>query len=343
MSDEKMRELMSRMAEMSPKPPDFPDGVLTAKPVRPQRSGAWVFAVAGLAVLVLALPFVFWGGGRGQVASPSDTTLPEASPTTAPEISSRWLAVFLVQDVDSSHQGNPTIVPVSPVVDWDQLDDQGRPLGDSEVRLLTNLDRLGLNLSDGFRSAVPSGVELLSESRELVEGEWIVILDMNEEFRNGAGGALADFTMLSQLIYTATQNHPPGRVLFTIEGETIEDFGMEGLSLVDPVGRDSFLDHLNLIIITEPVTVDTDGVLTVRGRANVFEANVLYRFDHEDSDVIGHVTATCGTGCWGEFEITMDISSGSYGDADLLVYTGSGEDGSPVNVVRIPRSAWIQE
>src|SRR5690606_19484408 len=149
-------------------------------------------------------------------------------------------------------------------------------------------------------------------------------------------GLLADFTMLNQFIYTASVI-PERAVLFTFNGEPIEAFGSEGLSLVDPVDRATFLDHLNLIIITTR-PYEVDGVITIEGKANLFEATVSYRTMGPDGPgKSGYTTATCGTGCWGDFEVTIEAAD-LPADGWIEVFGESAKDGSHENVVVIPGS-----
>jgi hypothetical protein len=109
------------------------------------------------------------------------------------------------------------------------------------------------------------------------------------------------------------------------------------LSLVDPVGRDAFLDQLHMINLTHPVEEVEDGYQVV-GIANVFEATVsLAVLDgagavvHED-----FVTATCGTGCWGEFGTAIDAEHIMPGESSIRLFVHSAEDGSVVEAITVP-------
>jgi hypothetical protein len=193
-----------------------------------------------------------------------------------------------------------------------------------------------LFLPDGFTNFIPAPVEVLSVS---MEGQ-LVTVDMNEAFVNGAGGLLADFTMLNQLIYTAGYIYAGdgdefSEVLFTVRGEPVTAFGSEGLDLSQPVSRDLFLDQLNSVNLFSSIS-SWFSPLIVTGFANVFEATVSV----EVVDVAGNVvhedftTATCGTGCWGTYEFTVDYSF--VGGETVRVFWNSAEDGSPTDVVSIP-------
>lgn len=333
-NEKKMKDLMAGMVSMSPQPPDFPEEMEMAKPsVQRRRSPALIFAVAAAAVLVLAVPLFLWDGGDGEpVGGDTTTTSAPATETTVPtttttvplpvEVSG---VVYLYQEPGNSFTGNPALVPFELRLPSEDEWDQG-----AGVQLLVRLARLGIGIPQGFFTTLPEGLEVTVGSA----GAQLITVDMNQRFLEGAGGLLADITMLNQLVYTATQENPGAKVLFTVEGQPIEAYGTEGISLLDPVGREDgvLLDGLNPIILTEPVVV-SDGVVEVVGRANVFEAALSYRVT--GTGIEGFTTATCGTGCWGDFEFTLDaavLPEGSF----IEVFSASAEDGSPMFVVRVP-------
>ncbi|MEO8461574.1 MAG: Gmad2 immunoglobulin-like domain-containing protein, partial [Chloroflexota bacterium] len=82
------------------------------------------------------------------------------------------------------------------------------------------------------------------------------------------------------------------------------------------------------------------------GMANVFEATFRVAiFDRPDPtsglDPLGDqvVMATCGTGCWGTFDVTLPYRVTSAGWGVLRVYDLSAKDGSPENVTDYP--VWL--
>jgi Immunoglobulin-like domain of bacterial spore germination len=78
--------------------------------------------------------------------------------------------------------------------------------------------------------------------------------------------------------------------------------------------------------------------ISVTGKANVFEATVSMRLvDGEGNELATtFATATCGTGCWGDFQTPLAFSVDHELPAMLEVYQASAEDGSPLDLVRIP-------
>jgi hypothetical protein len=78
--------------------------------------------------------------------------------------------------------------------------------------------------------------------------------------------------------------------------------------------------------------------ISVTGKANVFEATVSMRLVDDDGNELAatFATATCGTGCWGDFQAALAFSVDHDLPAWLEVYQSSAEDGSPLDLVRIP-------
>jgi hypothetical protein len=71
------------------------------------------------------------------------------------------------------------------------------------------------------------------------------------------------------------------------------------------------------------------------GCANVYEATVRYRLVGSGGSVDSFTTATCGTGCVGEFRETISVPVGS-GPLTLEVFWDSPADGSERDKVTIP-------
>lgn len=86
----------------------------------------------------------------------------------------------------------------------------------------------------------------------------------------------------------------------------------------------------------ELVRAESKGqTITFAGTADVFEANVQLRVMQGDKELATtFVTATCGTGCRGSFDGTIDVPAGTAPeDVRLEAFTTSAEDGSIQNVV----------
>jgi hypothetical protein len=344
--EKKMKDLMARLAAMSPEPPPYPDETPMAAQSQLRRARpALVFAAAAVLVVVLAVPLLLFTGGEGPgpaatttttATAPSTTpttdfttTVPESSTTTAPTLDSWSGVVFLYQQPENSLRGgNPALVPVAVTIEDFVVFEEGIDFFQARAILAQPFEEL----PPGLHTAVPP--EVFARNKQL-NGE-TVVADMNEAFLDGAGGVLADFTMLNQLIYTLTDSDTQ-TVLFTVDGAPVEQFGSEGLDLTTPVGRGDFREHLHSINLTSPI-VKSDGSYRVEGVADVFEANFNIAVLDEDGTVIHEdfATASCGTGCWGEFSIEIDSEWVVPGESSIRLFTYSAEDDSVVDAVTVP-------
>lgn len=94
-----------------------------------------------------------------------------------------------------------------------------------------------------------------------------------------------------------------------------------------------------------PITVETPSTgqeiaspMVVSGTANVFEATVSMKLLDESGDVIADkfTTATCGTGCRGDYATRLRFDVDDSQSAMLQVFESSAEDGRPLHMVSIP-------
>ena len=355
--DRKMKELADRLVAMSPEPPPFPEEVSVTQREESKPRPVLVFAGAALVVLLLAAIPIFLARGGGQVdpaASSSTSTVPstvtteapvststepvattvpasttsQPDATTVPATETRNVIVFLTAIPENSNTGNPALVPFL-------ANAPASPEGSDTLAALELLTMDGLFLPEGFENFLPAPVEVVSVTRS----DQIVTVDMNEAFLDGAGGLLADMTMLNQLIYTASDGEEISEVVFTVGGQPVTAFGSEGLDLSGPVGRDAFLDQLNSVNLDSAASGSGDAGLTITGFANVFEATVSLEVVDADGNVVHEdfATATCGTGCWGAYEFMIDYPF--VGGETIRVFWHSAEDGSPTDVVSVP-VAW---
>jgi spore germination protein GerM len=347
-----MKDLADRLVAMSPEPPPFPEEIIVTQPRGSRPSPVLMFAGAAVVVLILAaIPLLLFRGGGSvepiastttptvpstersepsvtSTTAATTTTLAEETTTTVPAQEMEGVVVFLVQEPENSFTGNPAVVPFFALA-------EAVP-GEPELAALRLLTADGMSLPPGFMSMIPGEVEVLGVERD-PEDHWITI-DMNRAFLDGAGGLLADVTMLNQLIFTVTSEGGFTEVLFTVEGQPVTQYGTEGLVLTGPVGRDSFLENLNSVIVDSAATGSGDSPLNITGFANVFEASVSLELVDSDGNVVyeDFTTASCGTGCWGGFSFHIEGFDFGSTPVTLKVFWHSPEDGSPADVVTIP-------
>ena len=273
--DRKMKELADRLVAMSPEPPPYPEEVSVTHREDSKPRPVLVFAGAALVVLLLAAIPLLLSRGGGEVdpvassttstvpttvttqpqasttvtteAPATTTTVPATTTTTAPGVEAVEAVLYAVQTPENSFTGNPALVAfrgtVVPAVLFEE------PMNPAYPGLYA-LTSENLFLPDGFSNMVPAAVEILG----VTPGEHTVTVDMNEAFLAGSGsGLLGDFTMLNQMISTASAFGEIESVLFTVNGEPVTAFGSEGLDLSEPQGRDAYLDQLNSVNVDSPI------------------------------------------------------------------------------------------
>lgn len=341
--DQRFKELTDRLVAMSPEPPPFPEETIVISQGNNQRrSPMLVFAgAAAVVLLAIGIPFLLLNNGRAPVAAPetsttttSTTTVPESSTSsTEPSnpIAEFGVVVYLTQSPENSFKGDPALVPFETFVN--------APAGSDDVaiikaalELLTNPDFV---VPDGFTNSVPPGIDVV-EVRRADGADNAVIIEMNDKFLEGAGGLLGDFTMLNQLIYTAMRGDI-NEVQFLVNNQQVTQFGSEGLDLSPSVNRETFQENLALIYLTSPILSNQDGNVVVEGVSNTFEASMSLRVLDAAGGIVHEefTTATCGSGCWGDFLFVLDPALFETGTiVQLLEY--SAKDGEPSNVITVP-------
>jgi hypothetical protein len=183
-------------------------------------------------------------------------------------------------------------------------------------------------------TAIPERTRLLGVD---VDGE-IATVDLTRQFELG-GGSLSMQARVAQVVHTLTQFPAVIRVAFRIEGRPVEAIGGEGV-IVDPaVDREDFEDLAPAILVESPGPGDTlTAPLQVRGTANTFEATLYLRVVDKSGAVLvdRFVTATSGSGTRGTFETSLPIDAATVGNAKLVAYERSAENGAEINAVTIP-------
>jgi hypothetical protein len=272
------------------------------------------------------------GGGEAQTAGdvPSDTETTEPDPggTQTYRI---WLTrgdkLFAV-----TREG-PALPDPQPVDDdglllW--VDAGGDPLellldGPSEAEAAA-----------GVGTAIPEGTRVLLIG---LDGNGTATIDLTSEYESG-GGSASMFARLAQVVYTLTEFPGVERVSFMLDGEPVDVFSGEGIVLDKPVTRADYEDWLPAIVVETPEIGDTvSSPVTVSGTANVFEANVTAKLlDANGKELVSRfTTATCGTGCRGEFTIDLPYQVSVEQQGTLVVHDDDADgDGKPSNEVRIP-------
>jgi Immunoglobulin-like domain of bacterial spore germination/Sporulation and spore germination len=187
----------------------------------------------------------------------------------------------------------------------------------------------------GVGTAVPQGTQLLG----LTIDDGIATADLTSEFESG-GGSLAMFLRLAQVVCTLDQFPTVDGVLFKLDGEPVDVFSGEGIVLDHPVGCKDYENVLPVILVTSPTAGErVSSPVTVEGSANVFEANVTVVILDENDEEIARTftTATCGSGCRGDFSVDVEYDVDHEQSGTIVVQDDDAAGtGTPPHQVRIP-------
>jgi len=183
-------------------------------------------------------------------------------------------------------------------------------------------------------TAIPEGTALLGV---VVEGVTATV-DLSGEFDDG-GGSFGMFARLAQVVYTVTRAAEVDEVVFSIDGEPVTVFSAEGIELDGAQQRNDYYDLLPPIFVDSPAWGQpVTSPIQVQGLSNVFEAVSQVMLTDDDGEPLyeDDVMATCGTGCWGEWqtEISYAVDREQFGA--LIVWEFSAEDGSRINIREYP-------
>ena len=279
-------------------------------------------------------------------ATPSPTVAP---PTPSPTPTTMIVrAYFLLRDPFSGGEvvNEPTLVPVL------------RTVPKSTATATAAMKALLAGPSAKERAATPQIETLIPDGTKLLGIEisgGLATVDLSAEFASLSPDDAWDLGMfelrgrLAQVTYTLTQFATIDRVSFKLEGKPVKVlFGMpdpdngssEEIALDKPVTRATYRDHyLPLIFVDRPAwgaALLNPGRVT--GLANVFEAQFrIALLDRNDKVLVDvPVVASCGTGCWGTFDVTLSyhVSRAQWGT--LRVWDISEYSGKPVAVREYP-------
>jgi germination protein M len=187
----------------------------------------------------------------------------------------------------------------------------------------------------GVGTAVPQGAQLLG----LTIDDGIASVDLTSEYESG-GGSLSMTMRLAQVVCTLDQFPTVKGVLFKLDGEPVDVFSGEGILLDHPVGCKDYEDVMPVILVTSPTAGQrVSSPVPVRGTANVFEANVTVLILDENDEEIGRTftTATCGSGCRGDFLALVNYEVDHEQPGTIVVQDDDAAGtGTPPQQVRIP-------
>ena len=325
------------------------------------RHRSLIPALAGLLIVASACTS---SGGLGQVPSvpptdapsvepgPSDATpsippspsaspsgSPVTSPSTSPSASPSGPAspsaptetmIVRAYYVLAGNPGVEGLVPTLRVVP--------KNAGVARAAMTALLDSATIRDSyEQISTAIPPTTKLLGISIK----NGVATVDLSSDFES-TGGSASSMYRLGQVVYTLTQFSTVRSVLFQVEGRTVTTFGSEGIVLDGPQSRTDFEDLLPSMFVDRPAFgAAANNPARITGTANVFEATFrVALLDSSKKVLVDKMTmATCGTGCRGTFDVTLqyDVPKAQWGT--LRVYFGSAVDGSPEDIRDYP--VWL--
>ncbi|HSJ34842.1 MAG TPA: Gmad2 immunoglobulin-like domain-containing protein [Acidimicrobiia bacterium] len=263
-------------------------------------------------------------------APETTTTAPETTTTSeAPEMEEMdVVAYFILENIEDPAMG-PYLVPVYRGVPETE--------GVAAAAVEALLEGPSQDEADGLpsiSSAVPEGSQLLG----IVIEDGVATVDLSGEFDDG-GGTASMAARLAQLVFTLTRFPTVDGVLLHLDGEAVEVFSSEGIILDGPQTREDYLEQIPPIFVDSPAWGEVvESPVTVTGIANVFEATFQIMLTDDDGEPLyeDFVTASCGTGCWGDFsvEIPYEIDREQFGA--LIEWENSAKDGSRQNIREYP-------
>ena len=182
------------------------------------------------------------------------------------------------------------------------------------------------------RSQIPAGTTLLG----LRISAGTATADLSSSFESAASSSTMPLR-IAQMVYTLTQFPTVSNVRFEVNGQGVTLLG--GIPVQSPQTRPMYSGYLPAITVQSPVIGQgVTNPVTVSGTADVFEAVVSVRILDPAGNEIARTftTASCGTGCRGDYSVTISYPVLRTEPGTIEVFESSAKDGLPVNVQQIP-------
>ena len=177
-------------------------------------------------------------------------------------------------------------------------------------------------LAAGLHSEIPAGTTLL----DLNLADELATVDLSDDYDDG-GGSLSMTARIAQVVFTATQFDNSDRVLFWMEGESIEFLGGEGIVLDEPLARMN-VDRAftgGIIIDTPHPGSTVSSPFTITGEGDVFEADFPIVVRRDGVQIAGPVLGFAGAwGNWDDFEVTITLDADP-GPIDVVAWDGQDD------------------
>lgn len=360
-----LREQNPMPDDRLPTPPMGTANRIVAESPRRRPLGGWALAAAAAVIVLLGGgAWLLWlGDGDGGVAAgTSSTTATSEAPTTSapattmPEPSSTTTSATTTTTQATWPIPEPVEFPVYLFLADSGTENMPGPYLVPTMRTtavlsapVSDLHALALEFllagpTPGEAEAIPAMSSAIPEGTVLngvtVAGG-VATVDLSAEFGSG-GGSLSMMGRLAQVVFTLTAFDDVDGVRFLVDGTPTTVFGGEGIIVNDPSTRADWDGLLPAVMIEEPYYWGTGtNPLVVRGTANVFEATVSLALVDGDGLIIweGFTTATCGTGCRGDWEAVIPYEVGEAQLGAIIAWEASAQDGRQTNVREHP--VWL--
>ena len=189
-----------------------------------------------------------------------------------------------------------------------------------------------------IKTTIPAGARV----RSVRISNGLAIVDLTGRFDDGSGRS-AMVARLAMLTYTATQFSSVKRVALHLDGRPVTVFSSEGIPITGPMTRAQFRDDwLPPIFVDRPAyRAAMPDPARITGLSNVFEATFRIAILDGRRRVLvdRQAMATCGTGCWGTFDVTLRYAVSRAQWGWLRAYSRSAMDGSVENLREYP--VWL--
>ncbi|OFW65074.1 MAG: hypothetical protein A2135_11250, partial [Actinobacteria bacterium RBG_16_67_15] len=236
---------------------------------------------------------------------------------------------FFLDTTGPGWEGGPFLVPVARIA-------EGNDFYGAMAALLQGPTADEAAAIPAMSTAIPEGTVLFDVD---YGADGVVTVDFSSEFVSG-GGTLSMMGRLAQVVFTLDVFDGVEGVRFEVDGVPTTVFGGEGIIVNDPATSADFESLLPAVMIDSPVYGGLYGANPMggSGTANVFEATVSLALTDADGLIIweGFTTATCGTGCRGEWEISIPYEVDAPQMGSLIAWESSAMDGSQTNVREHP-------
>jgi len=184
----------------------------------------------------------------------------------------------------------------------------------------------------GLRSQIPAGTTL----RGVRVSAGTATVDLSSAFGPAASPPAMPLR-IAQVVYTLTQFPAVTGVRFQVNGQGVTVTG--GVPVQSPQTRAMYSGYLPAITVQSPVIGEqVTSPVTISGTADVFEAVVSARILDPAGNEIARTftTASCGTGCRGDYSVTVSYPVPGTEPGTIEVFESSAKNGLPVNVQLIP-------